>query len=151
MKAFGKYLLRHFWMGFALAYLGMALIPASIWYAPGTLAIPDSVEGEPVELLYQGGAVRDFTGRYTVVSRDLRTSEIVCEAVSGYFPYEVDSVRPEPLYMDWWAPSDPRCNALPAGTFSTQTCWTVSGVLGGLAPPKHICGEAVTHTVHPRD
>jgi hypothetical protein len=150
MKTVSKSLLKQVWAIFMVAYLAMAAWPASHWYDPGQLVIPTSVAGEPVELFYQGGAVRDFTGRYTVLMRDFQTQEIVCEAASGFFPYNTESKRPDPLFMDWWAPSDPRCNAPPAGQMQTTTCWTVSGILWGLVPPKHVCTDPVSHTVTPK-
>ena len=150
MKPFLKCIIRHVWAVFMLAYLTMALWPASYWYDPGQLVIKNNVEGDPVQLLYQGGARRNFTGSYTVLMRDFQTQEVVCEASSGFLSYSVDSKRPDPLFMDWWAPSDPRCNAPPVGTFQTTTCWTISGILWGLVPPKHVCTDPASHTVTAR-
>lgn len=144
-----KLVRRHFWMLIMLAYLVLAFLPGRFWYDPGQMEILDAAPGEPVQILYQGGARREFLGRYTVTMRRFETQEIVCEASSGFFPYRTDSQRPDPLYMDWWAPADPRCNNPPTGHFQTTTCWTVSGILWGLVPPKHVCTDPIGHSVRP--
>lgn len=150
MKPFLKYSVSHICAVLMLAYLVMALWPVYFWYDPGHIVIKNSVEGDPVQLLYQGGAGRNFIGRYTVLMRDFQTQEVVCEESSGFHLYRVDSKPPDSLFMDWWAPSDPRCNAPPVGTFQTTICWTVSGILLGLVPPKHVCTDPVSHTVTAR-
>ena len=146
---FLKYAKSYFWLGFMLLYLVAALWPASFWYEPGRMAISDSTVGQPVEILYQGGANRDFIGGYTVVMRDFETQGIVCEARGGPFPYRPESKRPVPLTMEWWAPSDRRCHRPPVGDYLTETCWKISGLLWGIIPPKHNCTEPVSHSVRP--
>ena len=142
-----KFILRHAWLVLMVIYLALAAWPATHWYDPGRLEIHDTVQGEQIELLYQGGAVRTFFGSYTVIMRDFETQGVVCEARSGFFTYKPEAERPDPITMEWWAAGDYRCYRPPVGNYITETCWTISGVLWGIVPPKHICATPVSHSV----
>lgn len=124
-------------------YLALALWPAAFWYKAGSTVFPDAVEGEVVQLEYNGGPRREFIGSYSVLGRDFSTREVVCEARSSRFPYEPDSKRPDPLDMEWWAKSDPRCHSFSSGTYSISTCWTIHGLFWGLVPDKTLCTSSI--------
>ena len=124
---------------FGLAYAGMFLTPVSYWYDVGDLVVRDATQNAPAELEYAGGAVRHFLGSYTVVAREFGSRGIVCEAQGGPFQYDPAAIRPDPLTMDWWAPSDARCSALPVGVYTLETCWTVHRPFFGLVPNKTQC------------
>lgn len=102
-----------------------AVWPFSFWYDLGQYAIDDVASGQPVEIRYDGGAVRSFTGSYSVTVRRVPEGSVVCDASGGPLGYIPTSERPYPLTMAWWAPSDARCNDLPSGVFISETCWTV--------------------------
>lgn len=123
-------------------YLGLAMVPVSYWYTIGDVVFPEAVEGQPIFMDYSGGARRDFLGSYTVIGRNFATREIVCDARSGPFMYEVAAPRPDPLTMAWWAPSDPRCKSLPAGAYAIETCWTVHRPFLGVVPARVGCTSA---------
>lgn len=137
-------------LAFGAIYLALASVPISRWYYVGDLALPETVQGGPILIEYHGGAVRDFMGSYTVIARDFATREIFCDASSGPFKYEVGAPRPDPLTMAWWAPGDPRCQALSAGTYALETCWKVHAPFGGLVPSKVGCTSA-NLTIRPPD
>ena len=126
-------------MPFFLTYVGLALVPASYWHDKGTMFVPDEQSDQPIELRWQGGAKREFRGVYTVVVRSIDTNRVVCEARGGPITYRPDATRPDPLTLDWWAPSDPRCADLPLGAFVLETCWTVKAPFGGVVPDKTHC------------
>jgi len=122
-----------------LAYLMASLTPASYWYDAGTMIIPDANEYAPVIIDYDGGAKREFTGAYSVVVRNIRNQQVVCDASGGPFTYKPDAVYPAPLTLSWWAPSDARCSALPEGAYLVETCWGIRNIFWGLVPAKAIC------------
>ncbi|MBB5515751.1 hypothetical protein FHS89_001771 [Rubricella aquisinus] len=136
---------------FAIFYAALIITPVSWWYELGEIEVIDAREGEPILIVYHGGATREFLGSYSVVVRDFATRGIVCEGRSGRFVYEVGAPRPDPLSMAWWAPSDPRCAALPAGTYVMETCWTVYSPFWGLVPSKTECLRSPAFTIHPKD
>lgn len=142
-----NFLKRNYWMIILFVYIIFAIWPAYFWYETGITVIHDSVEGSSIELLHDGKTKIDFMGGYSVIMRNLKTNEIVCDARGGPFPYETTSKRPDPLYMEWWAPSDPRCHKPPSGDYVTTTCWKVYGLLWGLLPPKNVCTDPIHHTV----
>lgn len=113
--------------------------PAEYWYTPGYMRVLDTYEGEKIELIYAGGAQRDFLGSYSVVLRDAHTSSIVGEMGSKRFQYKTESTRPEPLYMDWWAPADKRIIYPETGAYFLETCWTIHGAFFGVVPAKTTC------------
>lgn len=113
--------------------------PAEYWYNPGYMRVLDAYVGEPIELIYAGGAQRDFLGSYSVALRDAPTSSIVGEMGSKRFNYKTTAKRPDPLYMDWWAPGDERIIYPEAGAYYLETCWTIHRVFFGLTPAKTTC------------
>lgn len=145
------FLIRNVWLIFGLAYLALAAFPASYWYDVGATDIPDAPHGEPVKILFTGGPLREFRGSYTVTMRRFETGEIACEARGGPFPYKPGSKRPNPLTMEWWAPSDNRCHRPPVGTYIVTTCWEVEGPMGGLVPDKHVCSQPEAFNVVKKD
>lgn len=122
-----------------MAYIGLALVPASHWQDKGTMIVLDPQTNQPIQLLWTGRTVKNFTGSYTVVVRNLNQDRIVCEAAGGPFEYTTTSSIPDPLTMDWWAPSDPRCSALPIDAYTVATCWTVKAPFWGIVPDKTHC------------
>lgn len=121
------------------AWVTAALWPATFWYTPGTMKIDDVYVGQPIELKYEGGAVRPFLGSYSVVLRDIHTSGIVGEMGSNKFNYNPFALRPDPLYMDWWAPGDERISFPEEGDYVLETCWSVHARFFGLTPTKTVC------------
>ncbi|MEL7114636.1 MAG: hypothetical protein AAGP08_03450 [Pseudomonadota bacterium] len=134
----------------ALAWAIAALVPARFWYDAHDTRVDDFYEGDPFELLYSGGAVRDFIGSYAVIIRNTDTRAIVGEDRSARFPYRADAVRPMPLTITWWAPGDARAHALPPGSYQMQTCWTIHDAFWGLVPAKTTCSESNIFRVHQR-
>lgn len=123
-------------------YFAMAMVPVSFWYDVGEITVADVEQGEPILLEYNGSAVRPFVGSYSVIARRFTSRQITCDASSAPFPYELDVDRPDPIPMEWWAPSDTRCHRLPAGAYSLKTCWTVHQPFWGLVPSKTECARA---------
>lgn len=126
------------WVVAGLFCVGLAW-PAEYWYNPGHMRVLDTYEGERIQLIYAGGTQRDFLGAYSVVLRDVSTSSIVGEMGSTRINYKATSVRPDPLYMDWWAPSDERISSPEVGAYLLETCWTIYGTFFGLVPAKTTC------------
>ena len=129
--------IRHAWpVLLLLVWLAAHLsMPFSSYYRLGEIDVgPDPALQGNVKLEYNGGAIRPFLGKYSVTVRRFENNEIACEAGSAPFLYDPNSVRPDPLTMAWWAPSDPRCASLPPDVYTMQTCWTVTsrGPLGIL-------------------
>lgn len=124
---------------FFATYFGLAVVPASYWHDKGSMFVPDLQSEQPIELRWQGGAKREFRGVYTVVVRSIDNNQIVCEARGGPITYHPEATRPDPLTLDWWAPSDPRCKILPTGAFTLETCWTIKAPFGGVVPDKTHC------------
>lgn len=117
----------------------VALLPANLWYEPGSLRIDDHGYQENFELLYDGYVEHTFKGSYSVVVRDISTRQIVHEETSGIFTYQQDSERPVPLLKDWWAP---QMGHLEPGSYEMETCWTVHNPLWGLVPSKTTCTQS---------
>jgi hypothetical protein len=124
---------------FFLAYIGLASVPASYWHDKGTMFIPDLQSTQPIELRWQGGTLREFRGVYTIIVRSTENNRVVCDARGGPVTYKPGATRPDPLTIDWWASSDFRCSALPAGVFTLETCWTIKAPFGGVVPDKTHC------------
>lgn len=124
---------------FFLTYFGLALVPASYWHNAGAIFVPDEQHDQPIELRWQGGAQRQFLGSYTVIARSLDTNRIACDARGGPFIYHLGTTIPDPLTLDWWAPSDSRCSDLPVGAYTLETCWTVITPFWGIVPNKTQC------------
>lgn len=143
------FFIRHIWIALGLFYLIVAVYPASRWYDVGTLEIPVSREGEPVLMLYTGGPLKPFVGSYAVTVRHLDNGMIACEASGGPFPYKPGTTRPDPLTMDWWAPSDPRCSQLRSGTYVIVNCWEIEGLAWGLIPNKRLCSSPKAFNIAP--
>lgn len=111
--------------------------PAAYWYDGGQMHVEDAGEGEDHVLISSGSVLRPFQGSYNVTVRDASTREVVGENPSNVFPYEVGSVRPDPLLLyGYWGPN---LAPLPVGSFVMQTCWTVHGAFYGLTWPKSTC------------
>lgn len=133
---------------FGIVYAAMVMTPVGHWYNVGDIAVRDAAAGQPLEIDYHGGAVRQFRGSYSVIVRHFGSRSIACEATSSPFTYEVDAQRPDPLTMDWWAPSDRRCWTLQPGTYVMETCWTVHSPFRGLVPAKIECVTSRDFTIH---
>ncbi len=115
--------------------------PFSYYYRLGDIYVdPNPALKGDVRLEYNGGAVREFLGKYSVVARKFSDGGVACDAVGGPFKYRPDAHRPDPLTMEWWAPSDERCSHLPSGIYTIETCWTVTGRgWHGLLPDLSEC------------
>lgn len=150
------------WMTRALLLLAI-FIPASStivqelvsierWYRLGALSVPSPVLEQPTEIKYVGGGpVRNFLGSYSVTIRQQPLNGVVCDARGGPFEYKVGSSRPDPLRMDWWAPSDRRCSDLPPGDYVLETCWTVEKPFAGYLAPITECLKTDPFRVQPKD
>lgn len=138
-------ILRHAWPAvFLIAWLvaHFSLTFERYYNLGGLYAEHDPAVQGHVRLEYNGGPVRPFLGKYSVIVREFTTGEIACDASSAPFDYEVEAERPDPLTLAWWGPSDPRCGALPAGSYRMKTCWTVvERGFWGLLPSVSDCLE----------
>lgn len=123
----------------AVAYAAIALWPASFWYDSGTMRVDDIRQGEQLELIFSGGARRDFIGSYSVIIRDAHSNQVIVEDRSAPFEYFADSRPPDPLTIEWWAPGSEAMHGLPPGSYIMKTCWTIHGRLFGLMPAKTTC------------
>lgn len=124
------------------AYLGVHFsYPFSYYYRLGEIYVdPNPAKQGDVLLEYNGGAVREFLGSYSVVARRFSDNGIACDAAGGPLEYKPDAQRPDPLTMEWWAPSDKRCSSLDPGVYTIETCWTViDRGWGGLLPSIREC------------
>lgn len=134
-----------------IGYIGLAMLPAKLWYNPERMFIADIEQGEDLVLSYEGGAVRKFIGSYAVKMRKIENGQPVCDAYGGPYGYMAGAAFPEPLTMKWWAVSDSRCygSNVPEGQYYINTCWTVHNVLRGLVPTKEVCIDSNVFTVLP--
>jgi hypothetical protein len=128
-----------------LFWASLLVVPASFWFDPHTLYVPDAVAGEDFELIYTGDVNRDFNGYYSVLIRsaeDLSTPN-GGEMRSGTRPYSPEAVtsRPNPITMSWWAHEIDVENLEP-GYYLLNTCWTIVNPLFGLVPNKTVCIES---------
>lgn len=135
----------------AITWAAGVFWPASFWYDAGQLRIPDFVEGADFELFFEGGAVRRFSGQYSVVMRDTSTRGIVAEMGSARFDYEPGAARPDPLLISWWAANDPRFLEQPPGAYLLETCWTIHGIFWGLVPAKKACSDSNIFKISPEE
>jgi len=149
-RSAGRFLLRNALLVMGLLYLALAAMPATFWYNPGALDIPDVIEGQPIGILHTGGPVREFTGTYAVVVRDFETNRVVCDSRGGPLQFFPRSERPGQVTMEWWAPGDARCHRLPVGTYLVRTCWRIEGSLWGLVPSKLTCVPPEAFNVTPK-
>jgi hypothetical protein len=129
----------------AVIWAGLLLVPASYWFNPHTLHIPDAIAGEDFELLFTGDVERDFTGYYSVVIRNVEdfSTPTGGEMRSGARPYTPDAVqgRPDPITMSWWA-HEVDVENLEPGYYVLNTCWTIIRPFLGLTPNKTVCIES---------
>lgn len=126
----------------AAIWVTAAVWPATFWYNPGHMRIVDVEKGQPIELKYDGGVVRSFLGSYSVVLRDIHTSQVVGEMGSARFNYSDEAQRPYPLFLDWWAPNSEQISYPDRGDYVLYTCWSVHGRFFGLVPSKTTCTES---------
>jgi len=131
----------------ALGFLWITLfaIPATIWFEPHTMFVPDATAGEDFELIYTGDVNREFTGYYSVTIRRAEdfSTPTGGEMRSGTRPYSPDAVsgRPDPITMSWWA-HEIDVESLEPGYYILNTCWTVVNPFFGLVPNKTVCIES---------
>ena len=153
-----------FW-AFVLTYVGGAVLPAStLWFDPGEVEFSDAIEGRSPALRYSRTIHRPTLIKYVVLVREVVPGGFnltVCEAPSGPFTYQPTSGPVIGKDLAWWAPSDPRCRHLPAGTYQVETVWTIVQPLGDLlpiwmqwlswaTPPKRVRRESEPFTILPR-
>lgn len=136
-------------LALGLSYLVLSVFPGSYWFDVGETEIPEVEQGKPVEILFTGGPVRNFIGSYTVTMREFGSRQIMCEAHGGPFPYDPSSERPDPLTMEWWAVSDPRCYRPAVGSYIVVACWDIEGPFFGLVPPKQVCTDPAHFRITP--
>jgi hypothetical protein len=145
---FNKYE-RLIWL-FAVAYVTLMALPATIWYDSGELFVANSIVGQDMALGYDGVIKREANISYSVVVRDVITNEIVMEDAGGPFHYKVESQRPDPLLMSWWSPRTyGDGDRLDEGVYRMKTCWTVVEPFFGAVPPKTACVESSIFRVLP--
>jgi len=108
-------------------------VPISPWYNIGNLSVENDPvpRGGKVELEYDGGPKVPFRGSYSVTIRDATSGEIIAEGRGGPFGYKPGSKRPDPLFLTWWLPSDPRVAEITKrpGAYYIETCWTAHDVI----------------------
>lgn len=137
-----------FWLA-SLIWVTLAAWSASFWYDVGAVRIDDSPVGHPIQVLYTGGARRDFRGAYSVILREAATGQVVDEDRSSVFQYRVGVDRPDPIFLTWWAPG--LSETIPVGSYVIETCWTVHGAFWGLVPPKTSCATSNIFRITPRN
>jgi hypothetical protein len=116
--------------------------PASYWHGVTEVRVIDSTQGQDFEIVIVGRPLREFIGSYQVTVSDAVTGETCagCEHVSGVRPYSPDNDRPDTVTISWWGP-DIDYEALEAGSYVMETCWTIHDAFGQYAPiaDKHMC------------
>ena len=136
---------------FALYVIGAAVPLEWFWFNPGTPIFADTEAGGDPELFYDRQIKAVIGISYALILRDAKTHDVVCDANGGPFDYLPE--KSGPLIgktLSWFAPSDPRCRALPPGTYFGQVTWTAAyplraylpgilqGPLGWIIPPKSV-------------
>lgn len=125
-----------------------ASVGIGLWYDVGETHVRDARDGRVVVIDYDGGPVRPFLGRYSVIVRNAITHEVAIDAFSGRFEYNPGSDRPDPVTLAWWAAPDRRAGHLPPGRYYMRTCWTVLDGFWGLAGPLTECIQSNTFEVN---
>lgn len=119
----------------------LAVSPLWMWgFKPGDTLVEDAELGQPAGIAFTRTIWRSIKMHYTVSIRRVDSWQVVCDTSSGPFTYSPSASLPERVDMAWWAPGDERCsNLFPPGSYVMETCWTASGLLWGIVPPKTAC------------
>lgn len=113
-------------LGLLLTGISHLAFPATYWIKPRAVIVSDGVVGQPVTLRVDRAVKRKFKGEYHVYIRSLPGQVAYCEA-HGNIRYRTDALLPDPVTLEWWAYSDPRCHGrnLKPGMYAMKTCWEI--------------------------
>ena len=136
---------------FVLIMWGMAsaIPPNFIWFKPISVLIADSDVGSPPQISVGRIIYHPVLMSYQVAIRDVGNSNTVCDTSGGPFTYEPSALIPDDADLEWWVGGEGLCWPLNPGTYIVETCWTVEKPFWGLVPPKTICLNSNTFTIHP--
>lgn len=127
-----------------------ALIPLSwFWYEVESILVADTPEGVPAPIAAERRVIRPVVMHYNVIVRSIPQLEIMCEAGSNEFTYQVTAENIKNVDMAWWAPQDPRCLSLPPGEYIMETCWTSTQRFWGIVPDQTVCIDSNVFHVTP--
>lgn len=147
-------------------YVGLCSVPGeAFWFDPGEPVFEDAVVGQDPVLRFSREIKRETDMRYAVLLRRNSLDDPACDAEGGPFTYLPEkSGAAVGWTLSRWAPSDPRCAALPVGTYYGSVTWTITNpyrdllpkwlqpILGGLMsiiPPKEIHRDIPIFTITP--
>lgn len=119
---------------FLLGFAGLNFImPASSWFSVNSLDVHDAVEGDQIIVDYDRTIRRSFTADWRVkIRREAGDGlEWVCATKPHREDYDLKSRLPEPVTLEWFAWTDPRCYELPAGDYEITAIWQLNP--GGIA------------------
>lgn len=137
----------HFFSLFFIWWFSLMLVPASYWYVPGEVTVANSLDGTSPKIEFYRHIKGDVRMAYQVVIRGVEGT-VVCEATSSPFTYKENkgTINKD---LDWWVSG--RCNPLRAGSYTMETCWTVTEPFainvgsfrtGSYIPDKTVCRKS---------
>lgn len=106
----------------------MAVPPVSWWLVVDHITVNDGVAGQPITMDVDRTINRTFEGEWRVEVRRMERGawESYCTTSTKRQTYEADAALPDPVTLEWWAWTEPRCYSLPEGTYRITTVWTIN-------------------------
>jgi len=128
-----------FWPALLL-YVGLWLLPASIWFSSAGQLVSDARPGAAPVVVEDRTIRISFVGDYSTSTREVDSNEIAagCTA-SAQVRYRGGLSGVRSMTLVDWTDGKPGCGRLPPGTYYTETCRTVLRPLWGLLPAKEEC------------
>lgn len=135
-----------------VGWMGLAFVPVEwVWFDPAEYFVSDGTRESIPIVTFERVIKREVLMTYHVSIRSLGTGgnsgRVVCDPTNGPFTYRPTSELPEEIDIVWWTGGDDRCWPQEAGTYTSETCWTVVSPFWGLVPPKTTCRRSNTFTI----
>jgi len=104
--------------------------PSSWWMDVRRVLVFDGIAGAEIVMSVDREINRPFIADWAVaVRRQADRGWVVHCAATGQSRYNVDSVLPDPLTLDWW--TDGKCQKITIpGQYRISTIWTIRGENG---------------------
>lgn len=103
-------------------------VPASFWFSVTAVDVLDGEQGQPMIMEYDRTIRRAFTADWRVKIRRHSGDglEWVCATPVQREDYDRRSRKPDPVTLEWFAWTDPRCYDLDPGDYTLTVTWEIN-------------------------
>lgn len=105
-----------------------AVMRSDYWFEVVAFDVRDVTYGDPITIHYERKIARQFSAdwRVNVRRKTDRGLEFVCSSPTRRDDYEPTAVLPEPVTLEWFAFTDPRCFTLHPGQYQITVTWDLN-------------------------